>query len=112
GGRYAGKNSFFAGHAPAHVLGVVLTDEHEFVYRLRIVDGRHVGLRPLANAGNARALLRLCAYDEDVGVLLLEVARYARNRPRSAHGADEMCDAPLRLLPQLGPCGFVVNARV
>src|SRR6185436_20392910 len=75
----AAKNSFLRRESPRHLLGVGLRDRLDPVDAGGIVDFRQVGLRPLADAGDLRAFLGLCAYDADRGILLLEEARYAHD---------------------------------
>ena len=48
----------------------------------------------------------------DAGVLLLEEARRARNRPARPRTRDEVGDAALGLLPQLRPRRVEVRLRV
>ena len=52
------------------------------------------------------------ADDEQVGLLLLEVARGAGDRAARADGEDERVDLPTGLLPELGPGRLVVRLRV
>src|SRR5205807_2191189 len=62
----AGEDAFLARQAPRHLLGLALVDRLEAIDALRLVDLRQVGRRPLANARNLRAFLRLTADDLDL----------------------------------------------
>jgi hypothetical protein len=110
--RNAGKDAFLARQAPAHVLGILLAHEDQFVHSARVVDLGQVFLRPLADAGDARALAGLRANDADRRVLLLQESRNSRDGARGAHGRDEVRDAPAGLLPQFRAGRLVVDARV
>eukprot|EP01136_Pigoraptor_vietnamica_P031983 Opistho-1_new@93269 len=112
GGRDAGEDAFFARQPAAHLFRVALAHEHQLVHAGGIVDLRQVFLRPLADAGDARALAGLRADDAHGGVLFFQVARDAGDGAGGAHGAHEVRDAPAGLLPQLGAGGLVVDARV
>ena len=111
-GRDAGKNTFFLRHAAAHGFGLGLRNLDQLIHQLRLINARLIGLRPFANARNARTLGRLHAHNAHLRVLLFQIAPHTRYRARGSHGADKMRDAPAGLLPNLGACGFVVHPAV
>ncbi len=77
-----------------------------------VVDLRQIGLGPLADAGDARALAGLRADDAHRRIALLQVARHAGDGAGGAHGADEMRDASAGVGPDLRAGGLVVDAWV
>ena len=112
GGRDAGKQTLFAGEPARHVFGVRLRHVDRLVDPLRVVDLGQIGLGPLADARDARTLGRLRANDAHGRILPLQKVRHAGDGAGGAHRADKMGDAPGGLLPDLGPGGLEVHARV
>ena len=108
----AGEDALLARQAPRHLLGLGLRHVLEPVDARLVVDLRQVGLGPLADAGDLRALGGLAADDLDLRVLLLEEARAAHDGAGRAHARDEVGDAPFGVAPDLRPGGFVVRQRV
>src|SRR5580765_933430 len=107
----AGEDSFFPRHAARHFLGLALADVFEAVDARLVVDLRQVGLGPLADAGDLRALLRLAANHLDLRVLLLEEARATHDRAGRAHAGDEVRELALGIAPDLRPGGLVVRSE-
>src|SRR4051794_7056636 len=66
------EQAFLAREPARHVLGVVLRDLHGLVDTPGLEDPGLVGLGPLADARDARALGGLRAQDADCRVLLLQ----------------------------------------
>src|SRR5690606_26422018 len=123
--RAADEETFLAGQTPRHRERISIID------RSPLVDHRHVeSTRNLVLAdslylvGGRLALVarlrdlpedrtdRISPDDADVRVPLLQIAADARNRPARAGRGDEMGDPPLRLFPDLGPCGRVMGGRI
>ena len=77
-----------------------------------VVDLGQIGLGPLANARDARALLRLHAHNAHRRVLLFQELRDTGNSASGTHGAHKMRHLPLGIGPDLGACGFVMDTRV
>src|SRR5829696_1506815 len=65
----------------------------------------------VARVGEDRTL-RVRADNPYLGVVLLEVVPGASDGAAGAHPGDEVGDAPIRLLPHLGPRRFVVGEGV
>src|SRR3989442_12905223 len=82
------------------------------VHARLVVDLRQIGLGPLADAGDLRALLGLAADDLDSRVFFLEETRAAHDGARGAHAADEMRDRPLGVAPDFRPRALVVRERI
>src|SRR3954471_15972901 len=111
-GRDAGEDAFLAGEPARHLLGFPLAHRLDAIDTGAVVDLRQVGLRPLADARDLGAFLRLAAYDLDLRVLLLEETRAAHDRAGGAHAGDEMGDLPLGVAPDFRPGGLVMRERV
>src|SRR5579871_3188287 len=110
--RDARKDALLARQAPGHLLGLGLAHRLDAVDALALVDLRQVGLRPLADAGDLRALFRLAADDLDLRVLLLEEARAAHDGPGGAHARDEVGDPAIGVAPDLRPGRLVMHYRI
>src|SRR5687768_17236967 len=108
----SGEDALFPRHAPRHLLRLALAHVFEAIDARLVVDLRQIRFRPLADAGDLRALLRLAADDLDLRVLLLEEARAAHDRAGGAHAGNEMRDLAVGIAPDLGPCRLVVATRV
>src|SRR2546423_9293139 len=101
-GRDAGEDTLLAREAAGHFLGVGLAHILDTVHARAVVDARQVGLGPLADAWNLRALLGLAADDLHLAALLLEEARAAHDGAGGAHARDEVRDPSLGVAPDLG----------
>src|SRR5688572_2994299 len=108
----AGEDALLAREAPRHLLGLGLAHALQAVDAGTLVDLGQIGLRPLADAGDLRALLGLAADHLDRALLLLEKARAPHDGAGGAHARDEMGDAALGIAPDLGAGGFVMHARI
>src|SRR5262249_27177937 len=75
----SGEDALLAREAPRHLFRVGLAHVLEAVDARLVVDFREVGLGPLADPGDLRALLGLAADDLHLGALLLEEARAAHD---------------------------------
>ena len=95
-----------------HRLGFGLRHGLDPVDAPAVEDLRQIGLRPLADSGNLRALLRLRADDHDRRILLLQKARHAHDRAGRAHRRDEVRDRPAGVAPDLGTRSAVVRERI
>src|SRR5258706_4441471 len=110
--RDAGEDALLARHAPGHLLRFGLAHRFDAVDAAALVDFRQVGLRPLADARDLRALRRLAADDLDLRLLFLEKARAAHDGAGAAHAGDEVRDLAAGIAPDFRAGGFVVDARV
>src|SRR5690606_1184884 len=108
-GRYAAEDAFFRRQAARHVFGFSLSNQFELIDLFRMVDGGLVGFGPFAYAWNLRTFSGLRANNLHGLVFGSQVIAYAHDGSRRAHGADEMGDLAIGLLPQLGACSFKVR---
>ena len=63
------------------------------IYPWGLVDARQIGLGPLADARNLRALLGLAPNDAHLGIATFQVSGNPHDGPGRTHAADEMRDA-------------------
>ena len=69
-------------------------------------------MRPLADAGNLGALLRLHADDLDRGIFFLEISAATHDGTGGTHAADKMADLPISIAPDLGCSSCVMRQRI
>ena len=108
----AHQQKALARQATRHVFGIGLAHKHDLVHMCRVVDLRQVGFRPLADAGNLRAIRGLASHDLDLRVLFLEETRATHNRASRSHAADEMGELALRIAPNFRRSAFIVRERI
>ena len=107
-----GENALLRGETPRHRLGRGLRDLLDPVDAPAVEDLRQVRFRPLADAGNLRALLRLRADDPDRRIALLQIPRHAHDRAGRPHRRDEVRDRSAGVAPDLGTRSAVVRERI
>lgn len=98
-GRHATENSFFARQTLHGDLGILLLHIHHHIHARAIKNRRQIFLGPAPDAGNLRAIRRLQADNFNAGIFFLEKARAAHDGAGGAHGADEVRNRALSLLP-------------
>lgn len=106
------EDAFLPGELPGAFFGLLLGDVDVVVYEVGGVDAGEVFLRPFADAGDVGAFGGLDAYDLDVGVLLFEVGGDACDGACGAHGAYEVGDLPLGVVPDFGAGAVDVGVGV
>src|SRR5690606_31502272 len=108
----AAKDAFLPSQTTHHVLCLALRHIDDTVDAAGLEHLGQVFLWPAANAGNRRAFHRLQTDNLHRRVLFLEVARHAHDGAGGAHGADEVRDGALGLLPDFRARAEVMGLRI